>query len=42
VDTPPTAGEYLLANPPLRTVLVFVPSIPDRLFEPYGAAAGSP
>ncbi len=39
---PPTAGEYLLSSPPQRSVLVLVPSIPARLFEPYGAAAASP
>ncbi len=37
-----TAGEYLLSSPPQRSVLVLVPSIPARLFEPYGAAAASP
>lgn len=36
--TPETLGEFLFssrAEPPLRTLLVFVPMIPDRLLLPY-------
>jgi hypothetical protein len=33
---PPTAGEHLLGGPP-RVLVIFVPSIPARLFEPYAA-----
>ena len=44
-ETPDTLGEFLFssrAEPPLRTLLVFVPQIPDRLLQPYrieGAAS---
>ena len=37
-ETPDTLGEFLFssrAEPPLRTLLVFVPRIPDRLLQPY-------
>lgn len=37
-ETPDTLGEFLFssrAEPPLRTLLVFVPTIPDRLLLPY-------
>ena len=37
-ETPDTLGEFLFssrAEPPLRTLLVFVPRIPDRLLHPY-------
>ncbi len=37
-ETPDTLGEFLFssrAEPPLRTLLVFVPRIPDRLLQPF-------
>ena len=43
--TPDTLGEFLFCSrtvPPLRTLLVFLPRIPDRLLQPYrieGAAS---
>ncbi len=43
--TPATLGEFLFTNPadpPTRTVLVFVPRIPSRLFQPYRVTTGRP
>jgi hypothetical protein len=41
---PQALGEVLLAtrsDPPLRSMLVFVPRIPTGLWQPYDAAAGA-
>ncbi len=45
VETPDTLGEFLFSTrtePPLRTLLVFVPRIPDRLLNPYRIEGTTP
>ncbi len=45
VETPDTLGEFLFSRrtrPPLRTLLVFVPRISDRLLRPYRINGTSP
>ncbi len=45
VETPDTLGEFLFSQrtePPLRTLLVFVPRISDRLLRPYRIEGTSP
>lgn len=44
-DTPDTLGEFLFSERtglPLRTLLVFVPRIPDRLLRPYRVEGATP
>ena len=45
VETPDTLGEFLFSQrtePPLRTLLVFVPRISDRLLSPYRIEGTTP
>jgi hypothetical protein len=45
VETPDTLGEFLFSQrtePPLRTLLVFVPRISDRLLRPYRIQGTTP
>ncbi len=45
VETPDTLGEFLFSQrtePPLRTLLVFVPRISDRLLRPYRLEGTTP